>query len=204
MVSRWRLLVLVLALLAVAAACGSGGSGATGGARPDGLPPEVMGGGDAVGDGVGDGDAGQGAPDGLGDAGQDEGGFGDAADEGGDAPVGGPGTFFGVWRSSQQSPFGPMQVETIFQENGKFQQESAAGGTLILIWGRFDVYEDQAHLRFTLEGWEPKEWCGPLGCEEIHYPEGESHTYRWVDADTLMTAPRYCTGDDCWVTHHRV
>ena len=125
-------------------------------------------------------------------------------DGGGGAAPGGEGSFLGVWRSSQQSPYGPMQVETIFKPNGQFQQQSSAAGTLITIYGSYDVYEDQAHLRFTLEDWEPKEWCGPLGCEEIHYPEGESHTYRWVDADTLMTAPRYCNGDDCWVTHHRV
>ena len=187
----------VLAVALLVAACGSGGSGSATGERPDGLPPEVLGGGDAGGGEAAGGGADEG---GFGNA--DEGGEGQGA--GGGVTPGGEGSFLGVWRSSQQSPYGPMQVETIFKPNGQFQQQSSAAGTLITIYGSYDVYEDQAHLRFTLEDWEPKEWCGPLGCEEIHYPEGESHTYRWVDADTLMTAPRHCNGDDCWVTHHRV
>ena len=198
--TRWWLLSLLVALGLMAVACSSGS---------DTLPQQGLGGGkpdEAAGAQAGD-EAGFGDADdepGFGDAGGagDEGGLGDAGGEA--AAGGGAGSFLGVWRGTADTQVGRLDVEMLFQQDGTFQQQSAAAGTLITIWGDFDVYEDQTLLRLTLKGWEPKKWCGPVGCQEIYYPEGESHRYRFADADTLLLAPASCTGDQCWITYRRV
>ena len=194
-----RLVLLVVTAALLVAGCGDSGSLPQQGLG-DPKPGDQQG---APGEGAEGGQGGGGDEGGFGAA-DDEEGFGDGGEEDGLGTAGaGEGSFLGVWRGTQDTQFGRVQVETIFQQDGTFQQQTAGAGTLITIWGSFDVYEDQTLLRLNLEGWEPKEWCGPLGCTQLQYPTGESHLYRFADEDTLQLALQSCTGDDCWVTYRR-
>ena len=41
-------------------------------------------------------------------------------------------------------------------------------------------------LRLDIRNYEPKQWCGPLGCNPIRMPDGETHHYRFHGPNMLV------------------
>lgn len=94
--------------------------------------------------------------------------------------------FAGGWRAETTILDYPAVVDLVLQPNGAFSQQTQAGGALITIWGRYRVFAEQGILRLDIENYEPKEWCGPLGCQPNAVPDGETHRYSFPDRDTLV------------------
>jgi len=121
-------------------------------------------------------------------------------------PLGGGGPFAGVWNATYTDPtFGRVASQLILQRAGSFQKQDAGldTGTLVTIYGTFRVFSDQSLLRLDITRGEPTQTCGPLGCNPIRYPAGESYTYRFVDANTLLLHFAYCAPDQCNYTYRR-
>lgn len=119
-----------------------------------------------------------------------------------------PQALVGVWRSQFNDPiWGPGTVELILMSNGGFQQQTAyAAGSLVTIFGTFRVFPDQSLLRLDIQRGEPRQTCGPLGCTDIIYPAGESHTYSIADVNTLVLTNINCiegTGQVCTFVYGR-
>jgi len=74
----------------------------------------------------------------------------------------------------------------VLQPNGSFSHQTRTAGALVTIWGKYRIFADQEMIRLDIESYEPKEWCGPLGCQEITMPAGETHRYSLPDQDTLI------------------
>jgi hypothetical protein len=116
------------------------------------------------------------------------------------------GQFQGVWNSTFTDPtFGQVASQLIMQANGSFQKQDHGlqTGALITTYGNFQVYADQKLLRLNIDRGEPTETCGPLGCNPIIYPKGESYTYGFTDANTLQLHFFYCQPDQCNYTYKR-
>ena len=96
------------------------------------------------------------------DAGGDDGDHGNGGTvEGGQAPDGlDRAAWIGTWRGDIADSFGVSQVETVFQPNGSFSNQTSnpSAHYLLTIWGQWDVlvFSDGPILRFTVEGWEPR------------------------------------------------
>ena len=60
-------------------------------------------------------------------------------------------------------------------------------GVNLRIWGTWSAGPDAIDFRIT--GWEPREFCGPLGCNPVTLGGGERVPYRLVDANTLQSGP---------------
>lgn len=96
-------------------------------------------------------------------------------------------TLVGVWEGQQVNPVLGLAtyVQTVLQPGGSYTFMAQAGNLLTRHWGKYDV--GQGFIRFNLEGGKPKEWCGPLGCQEIVWPEEETIFFQWLDANTIQT-----------------
>lgn len=121
---------------------------------------------------------------------------------------GNPAALVGVWQTSFVDPvFGPASVELILQSNGAFSQQTFyAAGSLITIFGTFRVFTTEALLRLDIQGGEPSESCGPLGCTPILYPAGESHGFTLNGDGTLTLQNLNCApgaGGACVLTYVR-
>jgi hypothetical protein len=175
------MILAALALAGVAAGCGS---------RPDHPAPvasmavTVVPGADTGGaDNGGNGDTG----------GADNGG----ADNGG-APTGlDRSHWVGIWHAEVPDGFGVSQVEMILQANGKFSEQTtnASANYQLTVTGEWDIFTftDRPMLRFTVTNWEPKEWCGPLGCSAVNIPTGMSEYFAFIDATHVQITQANCT-----------
>jgi|GEM_PF-1562437 len=92
----------------------------------------------------------------------------------------------GVWRGQVPAAFGLTQVELILQENGEYSSATLAQGVMSRHWGQWRLVSGV--LRLDIKGAEPREWCGPLGCSPIVWPEGETWPFEMPDPNTLRTA----------------
>lgn len=116
------------------------------------------------------------------------------------------GQFFGVWNAAYTDPnFGRVNSQLILQQNGSFQRQDVGldTGALTTIYGNFQVFPDQKLLRLNIDRGEPTEFCGPLGCNPILYPKGESYTYGFTDPNTLQLHFLYCPPNQCNYTYRR-
>jgi hypothetical protein len=95
--------------------------------------------------------------------------------------------FAGVWRAYVANLAGtPAWVELVMMPDGSFQQQTRTqGGALITIMGGYRVFAEQGVLRLDIRNYEPKRWCGPLGCNPIYMPDGETHYYRFNGPNML-------------------
>jgi len=94
--------------------------------------------------------------------------------------------FVGGWRAETTILDYPAVVELVVQPNGSFSQQTQTAGSLITIWGKYRVFADQQIIRLDIENYAPKQWCGPLGCQQITMPAGETHRYSFPDRNTLV------------------
>ncbi len=114
--------------------------------------------------------------------------------------------FVGVWQAQYNDPnFGPVSVEMVFQPNGLYSQTTRTYSSLIYIPGSYGVVQ-RGLLRLVIDQRNvyPKETCGPLGCDPIRYPEGETHNYSFPNANTLVMHLAMCAPDQCIITYRRV
>ncbi len=115
-----------------------------------------------------------------------------------------PNAFPGVWRSQfVNSTFGPGLVELAILPNGTFTQQTAySRGSLITIFGTWRVVGNV--FRLDVQRGEPRQFCGPLGCNDILYPS-ESHLFTFNGPNTLQLNNASCSANpDCQFTYGRV
>jgi hypothetical protein len=116
--------------------------------------------------------------------------------------------WIGVWRGSQPDLVGYSLIENVLMPDGTFTSQSRndAAGTYLTLWGQWDVltFTDRPTLRFTVEGHEPNEWCGPLGCQAVMVPTGISNYFEFVDADSVLIWDPTCQEAACRVVYERV
>jgi hypothetical protein len=106
----------------------------------------------------------------------------------------------GIWRGETLDIFGnPALVETVMQPNGRFSQTTYSSGDPIWIAGTYRVV-DAGTIRFAIED-HTRQWCGPLGCQQLYLQEGETRFFEFADADTLIT---WGYQDPTRVVHRRV
>lgn len=127
-------------------------------------------------------------------------------------PTGGlggpPAGLVGVWRTSFVDPIaGPANVELILMQTGEFlQQTSYQSGALVTIYGTYS-FPAAGVLRLKIDRGEPEQFCGPVECTKILYPNGETHNYSLVNATTLMLQLVNCdptAGNVCTFTYTKV
>jgi len=82
-----------------------------------------------------------------------------------------PHPLVGVWHSSTVGQFGPAQVEVVIQANGTYSEQWRGQNFLNSYTGRWRDM-GKGIVRFDINDWEPKQWCGPLGCTPILKPPG--------------------------------
>ena len=95
----------------------------------------------------------------------------------------------GVWRGQGHDMMGmPAALETVLQPNGEFTQSMrSASGVNLRIWGRWTA--DGGAIDFQIAGWDPTQFCGPVGCSPISLGGSERVPYRLLDANTLQSGP---------------
>jgi hypothetical protein len=104
----------------------------------------------------------------------------------------------GIWRAQFADIQGnPATVELVLQPNGRYSQQTATGFSLLTIVGTYQFFVDQGILRLNIQQYEPREWCGPLGCSPILLPAGETLQFEMRDRDSLLTRTTGCAPGTC-------
>lgn len=106
----------------------------------------------------------------------------------GNAPEGDPGggQLVGIWIGEGTDILGNQAViETVLEPGGRFSQTTYSSGDPIWITGTYRLI-DEATIRFTIED-HTRRWCGPLGCQDLYFQDGETTFFEFVDADTMVT-----------------
>ncbi len=94
----------------------------------------------------------------------------------------------GTWRSSAVTQAGEQQVEIVIQANGTYSQQWRGRNILNTYTGRWRVM-DGGIVRFDIDDWQPKEWCGPLGCTKILRPPGTTARIQFQGANRFRATP---------------
>lgn len=117
----------------------------------------------------------------------DGGGQGAASDDAGQGAVpGSDGQLVGVWIGEGVDILGnPSMIETVLQSDGRFSQTTYSSGDPIWLTGTYRLL-DEATIRFTFED-HTRRWCGPLGCQDLYFQDGETVFFEFTDAHTLVT-----------------
>lgn len=92
----------------------------------------------------------------------------------------------GVWRMEARDQSGSaVSSEIVIQPNGQFSKLDN-WGTQTLISGDIAVSADPPVLRLNIRNYEPKQWCGPLGCTPIQMIAAETYNFQVHDSDLLL------------------
>ena len=111
----------------------------------------------------------------------------------------------GVWNGAHvDSRFGRVQEQWVFQSDGSYSWFTSYldAGSRVLIKGSYDLHATDGILHAKIEHAEPKQYCGPLGCNDIHYPDTEDFRFTFADGNTLQLADILC-GSACQTTFSR-
>ena len=114
--------------------------------------------------------------------------------------------FVGVWQFNYTDPTsGPTLVEVIFMTNGSYSQQIRSYAAMFYFPGNYKVVQ-QGLLRITFDqkNMYPRETCGPLGCNPIRYPVGETHNFKFINSSTLVMHLSTCPPNQCTMTLKRV
>lgn len=123
-----------------------------------------------------------------------------------DGQAGGDSKLVGVWNCVGVGPRGGrVASQIVMQSNGSYskQDKSLVTGYMTTTFGDYQVSPGQRLLRFNIRRGEPTKACGPLGCNPIRYPAGESYTYVLADANTLQLHFNMCSPNQCNCTYKR-
>lgn len=120
------------------------------------------------------------------------------------------GQLSGTWRAQYHDDqfAATVKVELVLISTGTFSEQyetiADVGGTSLQTFtGNWEVLPDSV-LRLNIEDWQPKQFCGPLGCSDILKPPGESKRFRFADANTLMISAVECASNCPELPHTRV
>lgn len=113
------------------------------------------------------------------------------------------GRLVGVWRCHGVFDGFQAVVETVLQANGGFTSMLRNQvGFAMRHWGTYQVVEGA--IRYRYEGHEPRQFCGPLGCQDLHLPDAETVFFRFIDDDRIETRPSVCMAPPCGCVAQRV
>ena len=110
----------------------------------------------------------------------------------------------GVWNCVGIGPRGGrVASQIVLQSNGSYskQYKSLVTGYMTTTFGTYQVGPGQ--LRLNIRRGEPTQTCGPLGCNPIRYPAGESYSFAMPDANTLQLHFNLCASNQCNCTYKR-
>ena len=82
-----------------------------------------------------------------------------------------PHPLVGIWRATAITQAGKQQVEIVIQANGTYSQQWR-GQNVLNTFTRSWRPMRGGLVRFDIDDWQPRRWCGPLGCTEILRPPG--------------------------------
>lgn len=114
----------------------------------------------------------------------------------------------GVWRATYPDPYSgsPVYEEFVFQAGGTFSSlTQLPGGGYTYFAGPYK-WVSATLIRLTFQQAEPKQFCGPLGCNPMRYPEGETDLIRFKDANTMIRRVAACPANvtvGCEVVYYR-
>jgi hypothetical protein len=88
----------------------------------------------------------------------------------------------GVWR--YQSP--AFSSEIIIQPGLRFQKYDTNAQHQNMISGPITIMKNPPILRLNIQNYEPKQWCGPLGCVPIRMIAAETYRYQLNEQGLLL------------------
>jgi hypothetical protein len=94
----------------------------------------------------------------------------------------------GTWRSSAITQAGQQHVELVILPNGFYSQQWRGQSVLNTYRGRWGEVAAGVY-RFDIGDWEPKQWCGPLGCTPILRPPGTTARIEFQGASLFRAVP---------------
>jgi hypothetical protein len=105
----------------------------------------------------------------------------------------------GIWRSTSWVDLtgAPGRVELVIQPNGNYSRlAQSQSGFQLYIAGTWQVLENYTMLRLNIHNYEPRQWCGPLGCNPIYLPAGETLSFElkqnFLRTQTVPCQPGLC------------
>lgn len=113
----------------------------------------------------------------------------------------------GVWDATYPDPYtgAPIYERFVFQEGAFNSLTQTAAGGYTYFAGPYK-WVSAGLIRLTFQQAEPKQFCGPLGCNAIRYPEGETDLIRFPDRNTMIRRVAACPANvtvGCETTYHR-
>lgn len=125
----------------------------------------------------------------------------------GPAPMGlAAGDWIGVWTGEEINEFGVAAAETVLMADGSFTNLTIdpSFGSAVRLWGTWRIVAGaEPFVRFEIEGYEPTEFCGPLGCTPVRRPPGVSQQFVFLDRNTVLLWTSDCSSASCKVTYTR-
>ncbi len=94
----------------------------------------------------------------------------------------------GTWRSYAVTQAGQQQVDLVILPNGAYSQQWLGQSVLNTYRGSWGQVGDGV-FRFDIGDWEPKRWCGPLGCTDIVRPPGTTARIEFLGLDRFRAIP---------------
>lgn len=99
----------------------------------------------------------------------------------------------GVWQGQMNDG---SYNQVVIQGNGLISQQQsynvAGGSTQLFMRGQWRLISDNV-LRIQVTDYQPRQWCGPLGCQPIRYPEVLHVQFVLTDENTMRL-------QDGWLT----
>ncbi len=90
----------------------------------------------------------------------------------------------GVWRIQDAS----ASSELVISPNGQFSKaDHRSGLTDTLITGEISVFDNPPMLRLNIRDYQPKQYCGPLGCTPIRMIAAETYNFQVNGNDLILS-----------------
>ena len=99
-----------------------------------------------------------------------------------------PHPLVGTWRATAITQAGKQQVEIVIQANGTYSQQWRGQNVLNTFTGSWRPMGGGL-VRFDIDDWQPRKWCGPVGCTEILRPPGTTARIEFQGANRFRATP---------------
>ena len=95
----------------------------------------------------------------------------------------------GVWVAQVNDVNGgPQQVTVVIQANGTYSEQWRGANNLLTNTGRWFVAGGDV-VRFEIVDWQPRQWCGPLGCNQLQRPPNSTVRIQFRGPNVLVAMP---------------
>jgi hypothetical protein len=95
----------------------------------------------------------------------------------------------GVWQAQvNDQNGGPQQVTVVIQANGTYSEQWRGANNLLTNTGRWFVVQGDI-VRFEIVDWQPRQWCGPLGCNDLQQPPNSLVRVQFRGPNVLVAIP---------------